>query len=84
MPDAGYAREVVKHIATVIEGFWIYHLQNFQRTSHPQQIVDGIVSPAHGANYSGNNHWTIVMLNALANERSAGEYAAFVKSGGTT
>lgn len=63
-------------------GFWIYHLQNVQRRSHPQQIVDGIVSPARGSTYSGNDYWVIVMLNGLAKEKSPGEYAALLCSGG--
>lgn len=63
-------------------GFWIYHLQNVQRRSHPQQIVDGIVSPARGATYAGNDHWAIVMLNSLAKDKNPVEYAAFLNSGG--
>lgn len=63
-------------------GFWIYHLQNMQRRSHPQQIVDGIVSPARGATYAGNDNWAIVMLNVLAKGNSPGEYAALLSSGG--
>ena len=63
-------------------GFWIYHLQNFQRRSHPQQIVDGIVSPARGASYAGHDHWAIVILNGLARDNAGVEYAAFLSSGG--
>jgi len=63
-------------------GFWIYHVQRVQKRSHPLQIIDGIVSPAHGASYASNTHWAIVLLNALAKDSSPSEYSAFVGSGG--
>ncbi len=65
-------------------GFWIYHVQFVQKKSHPQQIVDGIVSPARGASYAFQTHWAIVLFNALAKDNGGGEYAAFLSSGGTT
>jgi hypothetical protein len=67
-----------------VTGFWIYHLQNAQRSRHPGQVVDGIVSPAHGSAYGPGTHWTVVILNALAKDNSASDYAAFLSSGGTT
>jgi len=63
-------------------GFWIYHVQRVQRRSHPLQIIDGIVSPAHGSSYASNTHWAIVLLNALAKDTSPSEFNAFVSSGG--
>ncbi len=63
-------------------GFWIYHVQRVQKRSHPLQIVNGIVSPAHGSAYASNTHWAIVLLNALAKDTSPSEYSAFVGSGG--
>ena len=43
------------------------------------QIVDGIVSPAHGTHYGpGGGIWTIVMLNDQAKVHSPGEYAAYL------
>ena len=63
-------------------GFWIYHVQRVQRGSHPLQIIDGIVSPAHGASYASNTRWAIVLLNAFAKDHSPAEFSAFVSSGG--
>ena len=63
-------------------GFWIYHVQFVQKHSHPNQIVDGIVSPAHGSSYAANTHWAIVLFNALAKDNSPAEFAAFLSSGG--
>lgn len=63
-------------------GFWIYHMQTTQRSAHPQQIVDGVVSPARGAMYSRSDTWAIILFNLLA--KNSGEYAAFLASGGTT
>ena len=63
-------------------GFWIYHVQRVQKRSHPLQIIDGIVSPAHGASYASNTHWAIVLLNALAKDFSPADYRAFLRSGG--
>src|SRR5215468_10541065 len=59
-------------------GFWIYHVQFIQKVRHPLQIIDGIVSPAHGASYAPNTHWAIVLFDALAKDNNGGEYAAFV------
>jgi hypothetical protein len=63
-------------------GFWIYHVQKVQKVRHPLQIIDGIVSPAHGASYASNTHWAIVLLNALAKDHSPSDFSAFVSSGG--
>lgn len=65
-------------------GFWIYHVQFIQKRSHPNQIVDGIVSPAHGSSYAPDTHWAIVLFNALAKDQSPAEFASFLSSGGTT
>ena len=64
-------------------GFWIYHIQFTQRRSHPNQIVDGIVSPARGASYAGNNHWAIVLFSAMAKDTNSTQFAKFLASGGT-
>jgi len=63
-------------------GFWIYHLQTLMKYQHPRQIIDGVVSPAHGANYASNTSWAIVLLNLAARDRNPSEYSAFVSSGG--
>jgi hypothetical protein len=65
-------------------GFWIYHLQAFSKRSNPLRIVDGIVSPAHGASYASNTHWTIVLLNKYAKDHSPSEFSAFLASGGVS
>lgn len=55
-------------------GFWIYHVQNKLR----RQIVDGVVSPAHGAHYApGGGVWTIVLFNYFAKDNCPADYAAF-------
>jgi len=63
-------------------GFWIYHVQRVQKHSHSLQIIDGIVSPAHGVSYASHTHWAIVLLNDLAKSKSPSEFSAFVSSGG--
>ena len=46
------------------------------------QIVDGIVSPAHGAHYApGGGIWTIVVLNEQAKLHAPAEYAAYLDCG---
>jgi hypothetical protein len=67
-----------------VTGFWIYHLQRAQRPLHPLQIIDGIVSPAHGAGYASNARWTIVLLNLFAKRHSPSEFSALVASGGVS
>ena len=65
-------------------GFWIFYLQKYQKAHHPLQIIDGIVSPAHGASFASNTHWAIVVLNFLAKDHSPSEFSAFVGSGGVS
>jgi hypothetical protein len=65
-------------------GFWIFYTQAIQKSSHPHQIIDGIVSPAHGSAYSPNTHWAIVLLNVLAKRQSPAEFSAFLASGGVS
>jgi hypothetical protein len=56
-------------------GFWIFYVQS----SFKHQIVDGIVSPAHGTHYSpGGGIWTIVLFNDFAKSNSPAEYAALL------
>jgi hypothetical protein len=62
-------------------GFWIFYTQAGQRRG---VIVDGIVSPAHGAHYApGGGVWTIVIFNYLAKNASPQEYAALVAESST-
>lgn len=65
-----------------VTGFWIYHCQRLQKGLHPLQVIDGIVSPAHGVSYATNARWTIVLLNSFARVHSPVELNAFVSSGG--
>jgi hypothetical protein len=63
-----------------VTGFWIFWVQDRVRAliSH-SQIVDGVVSPAHGTHYSpGGGIWTIVQLNESAKSNSATDYAAYL------
>ncbi len=56
-------------------GFWIYQTQNSMRG----QVVDGVVSPAHGTHYApGGGVWTIVIFNNIAKSTAPAEYAAFL------
>jgi hypothetical protein len=56
-------------------GFWIYYVQG----SFKRQIVDGVVSPAHGTHYSpGGGIWTIVLFNDYAKSNCPGDYATFL------
>jgi hypothetical protein len=56
-------------------GFWIYHAQHFYRN----MTVDGVVSPAHGAQYStGGSIWAIVYFNEIAKKNSPQDYATFL------
>lgn len=63
-----------------VTGFWIFWVQDRVRAMITRsQIVDGIVSPAHGTRYSpGGGIWTIVMLNDQAKMHSPAEYAAYL------
>jgi len=61
-------------------GFWIYQTQNSMRG----QVVDGVVSPAHGTHYSpGGGIWTIVIFNNIAKSTSPAEYAALLARSAT-
>ena len=56
-------------------GFWIFYVQS----SFKRQVVDGVVSPAHGTHYApGGGIWTIVQLNESAKSNSPAEYAAYL------
>ncbi len=60
-------------------GFWIFRFQEvYKRTKNKSQIVDGIVSPAHGAVFGGGAVWTIVIMNEYAKDHNPAEYAAFL------
>jgi hypothetical protein len=63
-------------------GFWIYQVQAFQISKHPRQIIDGVISPAHGATYAAHTFWAIVLLNSFAKENNPTEFNAFLNSGG--
>jgi hypothetical protein len=60
-------------------GFWIFHVQHSLKRQIGGQIVDGVVSPAHGSHYApGGGIWTIVILNEFAKKNSSAEYATFL------
>ena len=63
-----------------VTGFWIFWVQDRVKAMIVRsQIVDGIVSPAHGAHYApGGGIWTIVVLNDQAKLHSPQEYAAYL------
>jgi hypothetical protein len=62
-------------------GFWIYHVQSRVKDGgHPNQIVDGVVSPAHGSVYGPKAIWTIVLFNHFANKHDPFAYQVFVDS----
>ncbi len=62
-------------------GFWIYHAQ---RIFSKHQIVDGVVSPAHGSQYSpAGGIWTIVIFNDVARSTSPAEYATLMAQSAT-
>ena len=63
-----------------VTGFWIFWVQDRVKALFTRsQIVDGIVSPAHGAHYSpGGGIWTIVVLNEQAKLHASAEYAAYL------
>ena len=56
--------------------------QHYQTSRHPHQIVDGIISPAHGATYAAGTYWAIVLLNSFAKANNPTEFAAFLNGGG--
>lgn len=63
-----------------VTGFWIFRVQERVKALIARsQIVDGIVSPAHGTHYApGGGIWTIVVLNDQAKLHSPQEYAAYI------
>jgi hypothetical protein len=63
-----------------VTGFWIFWVQDRVKAMFTKsQIVDGIVSPAHGAHYApGGGIWTIVVLNEQAKLHAPAEYAAYL------
>jgi hypothetical protein len=63
-----------------VTGFWIFWVQDRVKSMFTKsQIVDGIVSPAHGAHYApGGGIWTIVVLNEQAKIHAPAEYAAYL------
>ena len=59
-------------------GFWIYHAQYVhKKRGHTHQIIDGIVSPAHGTTYASGATWTIMAFNVLAWKADPRGYAEF-------
>jgi hypothetical protein len=63
-------------------GFWIYRFQDIDHKKMPSNIIDGIISPAHGGSYGGGT-WTIISMNLFAKEKDPQGHADFVASGGT-
>jgi hypothetical protein len=49
----------------VVTAFW---LLRFQRALDQVETPDGVVSPAHGAQYSPGKDWTIVDLKGMYNQ----------------
>ncbi len=59
-------------------GFWIYHAQYIHKQrGHVNQIIDGVVSPAHGTTYAPGATWTILAFNQIAWKADPRSYAAF-------
>ena len=59
-------------------GFWIYHAQYVhKKRGHSHQVIDGIVSPAHGTTYAPGATWTIMAFNSLAWKADPRGYAQF-------
>ena len=58
-------------------GFWIYLFQVEIKGALPQQVVDGVISPAQGAAYGPGGIWSIVSLNVAAFQSDAVKYKAF-------
>jgi hypothetical protein len=66
-----------------VTGFWIFYAQNIFKARHGE-IVDGVVSPAHGAHYApGGGIWTIVIFNFFAKQSSPADYATFLAQSST-
>lgn len=62
-----------------LTGFFIYHLQTriHGRRGHGGTVIDGCVSPAHGASYGGGVY-SILHLNAIAQTQSRTEWEAIL------
>lgn len=59
-------------------GFWIFVFQIELQRGNPQQVLDGIISPAQGATHFGpRGIWTIVILNVIASRSDPVTYKAF-------
>ena len=64
-------------------GFWIYYTQDWLKGhGNSGQVVDGVVSPAHGSAYGPKAIWTIVLFNHFAKLHSPAEYPAFLAQSG--
>ena len=63
-----------------VTGLWIFHIQNLLKNRYGvrHQVVDGIVSPAHGSAFAHGAAWTIVILNALARKTDPGSHQSLV------
>jgi hypothetical protein len=76
LPGVGMPQVTGSFDATT--GFWIFEFQAFTHQDRPGQIVDGCVSPAQGAVYTGSGVWTIVLLNYNAKRHNPAQYATFL------
>ena len=59
-------------------GFWIYYTQHKHHSKNPHQVIDGVVSPAHGSTYFPGSPWTIVVFNEFAKASDPMGYNEFV------
>ena len=60
-------------------------MQRFRQAKHPAQIVDGVVSPAHGFDYDPEGGvWTIVLFNFWAKEKAPADFATFLANSANT
>lgn len=80
--DIGYP-QVSGHFDAAT-GFWIYDAQATSK-KRPElhvggTIVDGVVSPAHGAHYGPHGIWTIAFFNRWAQAADPDNYRKFVTS----
>jgi hypothetical protein len=60
-----------------VTGYYIYRSQQSAKESLPQQVVDGIVSPARGSGYGGASMYSIVIFNLAAKKHSPQGYERF-------
>jgi len=60
-----------------ITAYYIYHLQNTHHSHKSSAIIDGIVSPAHGASYGGG-FYTIINFNNISRVKNPTAWEALL------